>query len=576
MKINQRQFDPNYLRTIGVCPNKDATEWLQAAEESIAFIESIAASEEVAIFVRAPCALIHAALAPAKNLDPIDEADLMRSFIDLDDSWQVQKSYSAKEGYKVYLEPPLSSHFKTFKGGEKLVFFRSFAGVRAHVAKFEFSQKLVHALELHWVPERKAYCRLDKNGDLSEVIRVYESVEQSSEQQVTAVTILRKDLHQFLALTGTTLVFRFDFTRFIPGRFLGWGAGGSMVRRRPELFYSAGSTGGASYVNGCLIHRSEITIEQIEREWQEELKPTTRKYETFKIYDRKNDRNVETSCAPDHLSNYFQKSDLPWEISPAFFRAEVLHRFKNDPDKYTLSDNDILCRSSWHLETYDINEQGQVHTYIGYLTNLPYEEQTYWKAFNEWPKGSISERAYKSDILGEWSSNYEPLSSLKATLREFDAAKALWWIPRDQSLYDAARHPATDSGLEWGNEILALDQLVNEGFRSAEIRAMVTKAGGKSETTWQSLKLLEALAEANCYSQPDAVKLVEPLRTLHGLRNPLRGHGSASQKAAEERKAREQFRTLRAHYTELCARIDASLKEIAKLLASERRQKVDY
>jgi len=67
-----------------------------------------------------------------------------------------------------------------------------------------------------------------------------------------------------------------------------------------------------------------------------------------------------------------------------------LHRFKADPEKYSLDDRSITCRNAWYLKSYDINEAGQVHAYIGDLARLPIEEQRYWQSFNEWSNGSIS------------------------------------------------------------------------------------------------------------------------------------------------------------------------------------------
>ena len=73
-----------------------------------------------------------------------------------------------------------------------------------------------------------------------------------------------------------------------------------------------------------------------------------------------------------------------------FFKPQVLDKYKADREKYRLEDRTITCRNSWYLQTYDVNEAGQVHTYITYLGNLPIEEQRYWKAFNERPKAPIS------------------------------------------------------------------------------------------------------------------------------------------------------------------------------------------
>jgi hypothetical protein len=35
-----------------------------------------------------------------------------------------------------------------------------------------------------------------------------------------------------------------------------------------------------------------------------------KEYAVFKIQDRKNDKNIETSCSPKHIGSYFEKSDL--------------------------------------------------------------------------------------------------------------------------------------------------------------------------------------------------------------------------------------------------------------------------
>ena len=62
-----------------------------------------------------------------------------------------------------------------------------------------------------------------------------------------------------------------------------------------------------------MVVRSKVPLEQLIEEWKEESNPTKREYATFKILDRKNRGEVETSCGPEFLSNDFQKSDLPWE-----------------------------------------------------------------------------------------------------------------------------------------------------------------------------------------------------------------------------------------------------------------------
>lgn len=559
------RFNIAALKAIAQAPTQDAAKWLIGAEDSVSFLKQNAESEEIVIYAGGPAVLIHAVLAPVHQVTPADQQDLMNRFIGTDEAWAIEKSYGGGEGHRVYLEPPMGSS-KSLAGGEKLVYQRSFHGVDKGERAMELSQKLVHALELHFVAERNAYCRLDARGDIEDVIRIIRVELAPSKEKLVAVTILTEDLARYMALAGFALVFFFDFTRYSPG-FGGWGDHARINRKAPDLFYHGGGIHNASYVNGRMIVRPTITVQDLVAEWEAESDPNRkREYATFKIFDRKNNRNLETSCAPEFLSNYFQDSDLPWEISPAFFRADVLHRFKSDPEKYSLDDRSITCRNAWYLKSYDINEAGQVHAYIGDLACLPIEEQRYWQSFNEWPDGSISKRAYENDILGAFSSEYDPLSRLKYKLEKLNAAPPDWWQPRSEGYMDAARYPATDSVLEWANEIMSFDQMLVEGFQVKPLRKLLESKGRKAEASWASLRMLGELAVVSGMTVDEARALLTPLSRLHALRSILKAHSSVEEKDKEQREARAAHGTLRAHFKALATQCDQSFDEIVRIL----------
>lgn len=560
------RFDMRDMQAIWEPPSSEALRvaWVGGAEDSVAFLKSNSTHEEMILYASGPSVLIHGVLAPTSQVSPADQDDLMHDFIDPEASWCIERAYGGGEGHRIYLEPPLRTHrSESLIGGEKLVFRRRFQGVDEGPTPVEISQKLVHALDLYFIAERSAYCRLDARGDIEDVIRVIR-FKEADRQYDAVVTMLTKDLTQYMVVAGMSLVFFFDFTRFVPSNFGGWNDLGRKEFRAPDLFYNGGSGAGASYVNGRMVCRPAIKLEDLIADWKREQDGSDRKYASFKIHDRKNNQHVETCCSPEHLSNYFQKSDLPWEISPAFFRPEVLHRFKADPEKFTMDNYSISCRGAWYLKSYDINDAGQVHAYIGDFAHLPWEEQIYWQSFNEWPKGAISKRAHQSDILGEFSTEYDPLNSIKRKVRLLDDAARSWWKPRDEKLADAARYPATDSVLEWGNEILALDQYLVEGFLDKPLRMLIEARGGKPEPSWRSIRLLQAYFEATGRTPEDAEAAVAPLKTLHNLRTPLRGHASPSAKRAAEVHARMAFGTLRAHYTDLAGKCDRTLDAILK------------
>lgn len=560
-----RRFNIAALKAIAQAPASDAAKWLIGAEDSVEFLKQNAQSEEIVIYAGSPAVLIHAVLAPVQQVTPADQQDLMDRFVGTDEAWAIQKSYGGGEGHRVYLEPPLGSG-KSLAGGEKLVYQRRFHGVDKGEPAIELNQKLVHALDLHFVAERNAYCRLDSRGDIEDVIRIIRADLAPNSDKLTAVTILTEDLGRYMALGGFALIIFFDFTRYSPG-FSGWGDHARIVRKAPDLFYHGGGIHNASYVNGRMIVRPTITVQDLVAEWEAESNPNRkREYATFKIFDRKNNCEVDTSCAPEFLSNYFQKSSLPWEISPAFFRADVLHRFKADPEKYSLDDRSITCRNAWYLKSYDINEAGQVHAYIGDLARLPIEEQRYWQSFNEWPDASISKRAYENDILGEFSSEYDPLRSLKYKIGKLNAAPPDWWQPRSEGHMDAARYPATDSVLEWANELMALDQVLVEGFQVKPLRKLLESKGRKAETSWASLRVVAELAVVSGKTVDEAKALLTPLSRLHALRSILKAHSSVEEKEKEERQARTAHGTLRVHFKDLAAQCDRSFDQIMRIL----------
>jgi hypothetical protein len=147
------------------------------------------------------------------------------------------------------------------------------------------------------------------------------------------------------------------------------------------------------------------------------------------------------------MASYFEASPLPFQISPVFFNAAVLEKYKADPEKYSLEHRSISCRNAWHLQSYDVNDAGQVHTYICYLGDLPHSEQLYWKSFNEEPKSPISRRAFTTDFEGEWYKAPDPLRDLQAMLTELHTSGFKWFTLREPNLVNQVALPPRNVSL---------------------------------------------------------------------------------------------------------------------------------
>ena len=231
-----------------------------------------------------------------------------------------------------------------------------------------------------------------------------------------------------------------------------------------------------------------------------------------------------------------------------------------------MSARSILCRGAWQLQRYDVNDVGQVHTYLRYLGFLPYQEQLYWQSFNEWPKGPLSSRAITTDFEGAFSKEYDPLQSVKHKVEALDNEAPPWWNPRGKELTRVVHYPVTNSIAEWADSILALDQLVVEGFREKALKGLASSMGLPVNKTWRSINLLQACLVGKGIKEDKAKAAAGALRTVHDLRTILRGHAAPAKKAAEAKRARKTHGNFRAHFTALAAECDRALRLVMEKL----------
>jgi hypothetical protein len=298
------------LRDLAHIPDTDRPVWLESARASVDFLKkNLLNDDEILLYASGPHFWVHSVLAPNAAVSPPDHGDLSNAYLTSDDSWRIQRSYGGGEGHRVYLEPPLSHPgCKSLIGGERLFFIRSFEGMKNYEAPIEISQKLVHSLGVHFVDERHTYCRLDNKGDLEDVICVHIEKSHDPWKAIQAISIRRHDLATYLALSATSLVARFDFTRFVPSGFSSWDGADEQQVEAKDLYYRHRVLPGyASYAHGHIVLRTTLTVDDLVEQWKAEDDEKNKKYASFKIIDRKNDNKfIETSCGPDSIVNYFK------------------------------------------------------------------------------------------------------------------------------------------------------------------------------------------------------------------------------------------------------------------------------
>lgn len=477
--------------------------------------------------------------------------------------------YGGGGGARVELSEPWNQGgCKAFRRARQLVYSRAFDGYQSHKSYFELAQELTLSHGLHWVEERKAWCRLDNAGDIAELATIAYVGSPHGKGDAVNLSFNREMLDMHMAATDSCLVQMFEST-CIPDNFYRF-SGGDEKRTADfanGLVYKYRiDDRGASYFRGVQIIRPQHNARQI-GEALYAANSAPKSYSSFITQDFKNNLLVDVSCAPESLASYFEKdSSLPFQTSPVFFKPGVLDKYKADPDKYKLDPRSISCRNAWCLQTYDFNDAGQVHTLIKYLGDLPYTEQLYWKSFNENPKAPISRRSLKTDFEGAFDDEPDGLRKLKSALSRLGQERPDWFILRERGLVDQLHYPLTSSNKAWGDVLTTLAKCVTEGLQRSYFEERAKKLGRSGDAQWGSIKWARELLEAMLVDVDRISEITSPLFDVQNLRTKLGAHSGGEEAAQIRRNLITEFKTPRKHIHELATRLAMSLDALDAIL----------
>lgn len=540
---------------------EDFATWILAGAH-LEFLRRNARSDELVIYGSGDYSFVHAAVVPNDRLAALSQDDLLH--------WR-GTPYTSIASYvygggrdDVWLERLTDS--ADLEGATQLVFGRTFEGWSgSDRTYFEVNQEYTHITDIHWRPEQRAYCRFDENGDLQQVVSV--TGRSDTVQDVLCVSFAWAPLEKYLAATNSTLIRRFDFTLLQRNNFTMWPEGPETVTRESDLLFYRQKVdqGMAAYTTGVQLIGPRRPYHAIFDDVRRGHKETN--YVELIAHDWRNKRIARISTDPKATTNYFEAhgNSLPFELSPAFFRPDVILKYKTDKDKYTVGERGITCRAAWQLEAFDVNEAGQVFAYICYLRNLPYAEQLHWQSYNEAPKAGISERAITNDFKGEFTTFKDPLREVLSIVRSWQDTSIPWWTLREDRLLERVSTPLTTSRDEWAEAFMDLAKLVVEGFVITAIRAKLEKSGIAYEQKEQSIILLERLINEGVESttkQP-----LTGLRTIQLIRTKVKGHASGREVETLVQEVLAKHESFTKHFKHICVTLALELQTIAGTFA---------
>ena len=462
----------------------------------------------------------------------------------------------------------------------KVCFHRHFEGRTEDSDYFEVSASLTHPHDLHWVPERQAWCRLDANGDVEPVIELTRVSPRGIRKAATIITIDRQLIELHMSAANAAIVQMFDST-CITKSFHTWKEGHDQVVNNDQCnlhYHSHIESSRQSYIHGLHVLPPSGTAEDMGAALVAQ-RTQAKQYEPYIVADWRNSgatndlpdpsillehtkcELVTVSCDPDCLASSFDPpSSLPFQVSPAFFKPDVLARYFADPDKYSVDDDSISCRNAWHLKAYRVNDAGQVYTYVTYLGDLPHSEQVYWRAFNEPPRAGITQSAYDTDFHGEWLREQNHLREMKDIVRDLEARGVGWFELREPDLLSHLHRPLTEAYQPWYDVLGKMAKIVNEGLKKRFFAKKLKQHSSEDVAKWGSIRCAEEMLKAQHVAGEVVAEAIEPLLELQRLRTKLVAHSAGSEAQQIRTALIREHGSPYNHIDDLCGRLAGSLR----------------
>jgi hypothetical protein len=262
-------------------------------------------------------------------------------------------------------------------------------------------------------------------------------------------------------------------------------------------------------------------------------------YPEFIIGSDEHGDPVRFTSDPGKLSNYFGANPgAPNYLTPVHFRRDVLVKYYDRPDMYTVEDGYLRCRALWGLQM-DNDTSDTVMVWLGDLgRDLPASERDYWRAFNVPPTAGISDTAYRRAILGQFADAQSTDLRFHVAYRRLGDAwrERFGWPlfrdpePGDAHLLDAVRRPLHDTDTEFEDLVRTLAKLLVDSLNEAEI----TRTLPPGPTDEKGISKLERWLNQAAYANAD--RDIKFLRDLQSVRSK----GAAHRKGSDYEKALER------------------------------------
>ena len=424
-------------------------------------------------------------------------------------------------------------------GIEPLVIDRWFNNRRDDHVEISEEFRLFH--NLYHDRRREEYIKIDDNGDETVVAVIKPEL----------VKIRMKEIRQFLAIKEMHLAIQFDCLTFSDKSLVELGVAERFQQGKTEL-----ACWGLSYTDADGMSHGRLTCSILYGKRLIEPLPKSKsgfwgfaeeqqRYVDFIVGMNDDGDEVEHTCDPDELSNWFGKNPgAPHEVTPVSFRKEVLEEYYRRPSRYRVDDGTLWCHSAWYLRI-DNHHDDKVCVLLKDLGDLPYQEQLHWRKYNIAAESGYSETAWRRYFENEWVDSDRPEHAFQDKYRRLTEAcqENLGWhllLPlssRDEHQLQNVRVPATDEQQDFDSLVLGLATILVDSINEKSLKTLIPKDQhtDKDGRPLRGIQLLNNVLTVCQADQPD-----DHIAFLRNLQS-LRSSGSAHRKGREYPKVAAQF-----------------------------------
>ncbi|MFD5092779.1 hypothetical protein ACFWMR_19415 [Amycolatopsis thailandensis] len=207
-------------------------------------------------------------------------------------------------------------------------------------------------------------------------------------------------------------------------------------------------------------------------------------YPEFIIGMNEDGDDIRHTCNEDALSDYFGGNpDAPQYLTPVYFRREVLKKYYDKPELYTVSDGRLACAALWGLDI-DNSHADKVIVFLGDLgKGLPRQERDYWLSFNVAPESAPSDTFMRRSLLAQFA---EPSAEDLQVRSKYSSFAGIWephfgWrlfkqpAEADTGLLQRLRLPLDNSQAEFEGAVAILTKLFVDALATKSIQLLLAE-----------------------------------------------------------------------------------------------------